>query len=96
VQFSLSWDRIGIVLQVECDHIDPAALGGLATLDNIRATCRGHNLLAARQVFGDAFMDRFMRRRRKPFSPHTSQLLVGADVRGWNGERDAGAEGAPP
>jgi HNH endonuclease len=76
--------------QVECDHIHPAALGGLATFENIRAACRGHNLLAARQVFGDAVMDRFARRRSKPFSPRALRS-VGADVGGRGAERGAPA-----
>ena len=38
------------------------ALGGESTIDNVRLACRPHNLLAARQVFGDAVMDRYTRR----------------------------------
>jgi hypothetical protein len=41
------------------------------TVENTRAACRGHNQLAARQVFGEAFMGRFTRRRREPVSQHT-------------------------
>jgi 5-methylcytosine-specific restriction endonuclease McrA len=65
-------ERCNSAYQVEVDHIVPEALGGLATVENTRAACRGHNQLAARQVFGDAFMDRFTRRRREPVSHHTA------------------------
>jgi HNH endonuclease len=82
-------ERCDSAYQVECDHIDPKALGGRATIENMRAACRGHNQLAARQVFGDAFMDRFTRRRGKPASPHIHRS-VGADVGGRSEERDAG------
>jgi hypothetical protein len=40
----------------------PRALGGASTIDNVRLTCRPHNQLAARQVFGDAVMDSYVRR----------------------------------
>jgi HNH endonuclease len=81
-------ERCNSRYQVECDHIDPKALGGRATVENIRAACRGHNQLAARHVFGDAFMDRFTRRRSKPISPHTLRS-VGARAGGRSEERDA-------
>jgi hypothetical protein len=88
-------ERCNSAHQVECDHIHPEALGGRATVENIRAACRGHNQLAARNVFGDAFMDRFTRRRRKPVSPDAHRS-VGANVAGGQTEeRDAGASAAP-
>jgi hypothetical protein len=59
-------ERCSSADQVECDHITPRALGGKATVANTRATCRGHNVLAARRAFGDALMDRFTRRRTGP------------------------------
>jgi 5-methylcytosine-specific restriction endonuclease McrA len=82
-------ERCNSAYQVECDHIHPKALGGRATVENTRAICRGHNQLAARQVFGDAFMDRFTRRRRMPASPHTHRSAR-ADVVGRSEERNAG------
>jgi 5-methylcytosine-specific restriction endonuclease McrA len=82
-------DRCSSTYQVECDHIHPKALGGRATVENTRSTCRPHNQLAARQVFGDALMDRFARRRRKAVPAHT-HCSVGADVGGRSEERDAG------
>jgi hypothetical protein len=56
-----SGERCGSTKRVEVDHVDPRALGGPPTIENTRALCRPHNLLAARQVFGDQWMDRFTR-----------------------------------
>ncbi|HEY6002376.1 MAG TPA: HNH endonuclease, partial [Anaeromyxobacter sp.] len=78
-------ERCNSTYQVEADHIHPKALGGRATVENTRAACRGHNQLAARQVFGDAFMDRFtrrpgsrsLRRGRRPDSPETATAARG-------------------
>ncbi len=50
--------------RLQPDHIRALALGGTSDLANIRITCRFHNLLAARQVFGDECMDRFARNPR--------------------------------
>jgi 5-methylcytosine-specific restriction endonuclease McrA len=52
--------------QVELDHIHPVARGGPSTIDNCRLLCRPHQLLAARRVYGDAWMDRFTQRRAPP------------------------------
>jgi 5-methylcytosine-specific restriction endonuclease McrA len=87
-------ERCNSTYQVECDHIHPAALGGRASVENIRAACRGHNQLAARRVFGDALMDRFARRRRKPVSP-PSDRPAGADAGARSQERRAGVPTAP-
>jgi hypothetical protein len=66
-QFSMGDGRIcGSTYQVELDHIDPWALGGPTTVEKMRLACRGHNQLAARRVFGDAWMDRFARKERAP------------------------------
>jgi hypothetical protein len=58
-------ERCGSMHKLECDHIVPKALGGPASIENIRVLCRGHNLLAARRVFGDALMDRFTSGHRR-------------------------------
>ncbi|WP_242352836.1 MULTISPECIES: HNH endonuclease [Anaeromyxobacter] len=47
--------------RLELDHIQPAALGGLSTIDNLRLACRAHNLLHAEKTFGREHMDRFRR-----------------------------------
>jgi 5-methylcytosine-specific restriction endonuclease McrA len=49
----------GSTYQPEFDHRRARALGGPPTIDNVRILCRRHNMLAARQTFGDAWMDRF-------------------------------------
>jgi hypothetical protein len=51
----------GSTLRLELDHITPRALGGPSTADNLRIACRFHNLLAARQAFGDEWMNGFTR-----------------------------------
>jgi hypothetical protein len=45
--------------QVELDHVVPRARGGPSTADNCRLLCRVHNDLAARQAFGNNWMDQF-------------------------------------
>jgi 5-methylcytosine-specific restriction endonuclease McrA len=59
-QFPLEGGGIcGSTYQVELDHIIPVAKGGESTVDNVRCACKAHNLHAARQAFGDAWMDRY-------------------------------------
>jgi len=55
----------GSTYQVELDHVRARALGGRATVDEMRCLCKCHNDEAARQAFGDEWMDRFTRRRRR-------------------------------
>jgi hypothetical protein len=52
----------GSTLRLEIDHVVPRARGGASTPDNLRVLCGMHNGLAARQILGDACMDRFTRR----------------------------------
>ncbi|ABS25027.1 HNH endonuclease [Anaeromyxobacter sp. Fw109-5] len=54
-----SGERCDCRRRLEYDHIEPLALGGASTMDNVRLACRPHNLLSARQIFGDAVMDRY-------------------------------------
>ncbi len=55
----------GSTVRVEIDHHPiPRAAGGASTVENCRLACDGHNDLAARRFFGDAWMDRFTRSRR--------------------------------
>jgi 5-methylcytosine-specific restriction endonuclease McrA len=49
----------GSTLRLEIDHVVPRGRGGPSTVDNSRLTCTFHNQLAARQVYGDEWMDRF-------------------------------------
>jgi hypothetical protein len=66
-QFRLESGEIcGSTHRLEVDHIQPAALGGVATVEGCRLACEPHNKLAARRIFGDALMDRFTRKAAKP------------------------------
>jgi hypothetical protein len=56
----------GSTYQVEFDHLLARALGGLPTVENTRLLCRFHNQFAARQTFGDAWMDQFRGKDRRP------------------------------
>ncbi|WP_242346431.1 HNH endonuclease [Anaeromyxobacter terrae] len=47
--------------KLELDHIQPAALGGPSTIDNLRLVCRAHNLLHAERIFGRTHMEGFRR-----------------------------------
>jgi hypothetical protein len=61
-QFPLDSGGIcGSTLRLEIDHIRPLARGGQSTVANCRLACRFHNQLAARQVYGDDWMDLFTR-----------------------------------
>ena len=51
----------GSIHQVELDHVVPRGRGGPPTIENTRCLCRVHNQYAARQVYGDEWMDRFTR-----------------------------------
>jgi hypothetical protein len=53
----------GSTRQLQLDHIVPVARGGPSTAGNLRVTCRFHNALAARQAFGDAWMEQFRSQR---------------------------------
>jgi hypothetical protein len=74
----------GSTRRVELDHRIPRARGGPPTVDNLRCLCRAHNLLAAREVFGDACMDPYARnpragpadRRRDGRPPSTDPLSL--------------------
>jgi hypothetical protein len=44
---------------LEIDHVVPRGRGGPSTVSNCRVLCRAHNLEAARQVYGDEYMDLF-------------------------------------
>jgi len=56
----------GCTRRLQFDHIQPLALGGKSTIENVRMLCRAHNLLAARLAFGDEWMDRYTRDPRGP------------------------------
>jgi hypothetical protein len=54
----------GSTLRLELDHIVPRARGGSSTPENLRVVCAFHNDLAAREAFGDTWMDQFTKRAR--------------------------------
>jgi len=69
-----SGERCDCRRRLEYDHIDPVALGGAASVERVRLLCKPHNLLAARRIFGDAVMDRYMGPR--PSTPRQSLPLL--------------------
>jgi 5-methylcytosine-specific restriction endonuclease McrA len=54
----------GSTYQLELDHITPVARGGSSTVEGLRVACKPHNIDAARRIFGEAFVDECIRRRR--------------------------------
>jgi 5-methylcytosine-specific restriction endonuclease McrA len=44
--------------RLEFDHVVPFALGGRATVDNIRLRCHAHNQYEAELTYGAGFMER--------------------------------------
>ncbi len=56
----------GSTHRLQLDHVQPLALGGASTIENLRVTCQAHNLLAARLALGNEVMDRYAPRRRPP------------------------------
>ncbi len=55
----------GSTLRVEFDHVVPRARDGPSSVDGVRLLCAFHNNLAARQVFGDRWMNRYSRGGRR-------------------------------
>jgi len=47
--------------RVQYDHIRPKAQGGETTMANLRLLCQRHNLLAARQAYGEKLMRQYRR-----------------------------------
>jgi len=45
---------------LQIDHVVPVAMGGLNEPGNLRLLCREHNILHARHVYGEEFMDSMM------------------------------------
>ena len=56
----ISYDgtRCGCRKDLEIDHVVPFALRGKTEIGNLRTLCSSHNLHAARQAFGQAFIER--------------------------------------
>jgi hypothetical protein len=49
---------------LELDHVEPVAVGGEATIENLRLRCRAHNQRYAREYFGASRVIAAIRRRR--------------------------------
>jgi hypothetical protein len=98
-QFPMEDGRIcGSTYQVEIDHMEPWALGGPTTVENTRLACKPHDQLAARRVFGDAWMDRFARVKDYP-SALKNSAESGGTVRTSERSRPCaptGAASTPP
>jgi hypothetical protein len=62
-----SGEVCGSTYKLELDHYPiPKARGGPATIENTRLACRFHNVGGAREVFGNAVMDRYTREASGP------------------------------
>ena len=66
--------RCGAVARVEFDHIDPVAIGGEATVDNIRLRCRAHNVYEAERIFGAGFMETKRKTARQAAAEKRAQV----------------------
>ncbi|HET6922775.1 MAG TPA: HNH endonuclease, partial [Anaeromyxobacteraceae bacterium] len=55
----------GSTLRVEFDHVVPRARDGPSSVESVRLLCGFHSDLAARQVFGDRWMNRYSRGERR-------------------------------
>ena len=68
--------RCGARGRLELDHVEPWAVGGEDTVQNLRLRCRAHNLRHAENCFGSA---RIRAARAEP--PRTAQANGGAATR---------------
>ena len=71
--------------KVEFDHVEPAACGGEATVENVRCLCRAHNQLEAERRFGAGFMKE--KRRRVLEARKSSRIEMKGGTRagaGWH------------
>ena len=51
--------RCGSKEGLEIDHIEPFAIGGSNSAENLRCLCSAHNKLAAKKIYGEDFMAQF-------------------------------------
>ncbi len=78
--------------RLQFDHVEPKARGGKTTIANVRLLCQRHNLLAARQAFGEKLMRQYRRGARRPSMPdHAERWDVPGDA-----ERATGPERLAP
>ena len=55
---SKSGQVCGSKWDLEIDHIQPFAQGGRTEKENLRVLCRAHNLYAAKEAYGEEFMEK--------------------------------------
>ena len=58
---------------LELDHVDPWAVGGEDTVENLRLRCRAHNQRYARQYFGKARIDAAVKHARRRHAASAGQ-----------------------
>jgi hypothetical protein len=81
----------GSTYRLELDHVGGAALGAGTSVDGCRLLCKGHNLLHARALYGDAVMDRYLRPTGGPRSAEpVAAYGAGLDERTCSVARTAG------
>ncbi len=95
----------GSTVRLEVDHVVPRGKGGPSTVENCRLLCKGHNLEAARQAYGDAHMGLFTSGVLKDGAPLAREDVApyGAGRRSLPGDRHnpiaptpAAGVGCPP
>jgi 5-methylcytosine-specific restriction endonuclease McrA len=64
-----SGELCGSRYRLQYDHSKPRAKGGETTIANVRLLCQRHNLLAARQIFGEKLMRNYRRGILGPSAP---------------------------
>lgn len=85
----------GSEVRLQIDHVVPRGKGGPSTTDNCRILCQVHNLEAARQVYGDAHMDRFAPRNPVAEEPRAAYFAVRSASRATRPRRITTATVAP-
>ena len=73
--------RCGAREFLEIDHIQPRALGGVATVGNLRLRCRAHNQEYARRCFGKQYIATAIARARRRSRGHSERGDAGKRAR---------------
>lgn len=64
---------------LELDHVDPYAMGGVHTVENLCVRCRPHNKYSAEKFFGKSFIEKRIRERQRKNVP-PSRATNGANA----------------
>ena len=78
----------GSTWKVEIDHIQPVALSGRSSIDNLRLACFTHNQLHAERTFGRTYMEQF---RREPRTGEVTIASGGGRENSGSGKGTCGA-----